>query len=382
MSSILRSFPTHLSKDVPLDTDIEVGFFRDLNIETVTINNIMLLNVAEQRSEKITLHYKNRVLKITPRYQLSPETHYKIEIVGGNDQGIRDITGEYMIQSYHSEFFTGKQVKVPTPRMISPVDLSEITGDIKFSWTPVDVADNYQLQISKSNTFDVLLWPPTNHYMISTEVIPDIKYEKNIQYYARLRAIDAKGVASAFTETVRYFYSGVDEQKPSGDREYVSLDYVKDLTALGGEMLFTLEKPYKPGIGQLTIHLNGLVVKNCSSPSLKDGEYREVDERTVILVDPLEVGDTIRFTIEGALKEEVEVERQNILHEKSELALLQEHFAGIVEVEVKHLKASLVSPKNGAVMVPDITRTIVNFSEPIDPSSINTDTLYFIVEKN
>ncbi|GAK42040.1 hypothetical protein TCA2_4532 [Paenibacillus sp. TCA20] len=381
MSLVLRTFPVHLSQKVDLDSDIEVTFLFDIFKESINTNNVMLLNLKTQKGEEISVVYKDKLLKILPARRLEPLTHYQVELVGGVEGGIRDITERPLLQSYKFEFVTGNETRMARPLITSPTDLSEITGDAKFTWLPVDRADHYELEISKSNTFDVLVWPHQNTGLIfDTQVVPDIDYQKGITYYARIRAVNIQGVKSAYSNPIRYHYDGIDETEPPPEKETINIDHVKTLQAEGGEVLFRMDKPYTPGIGQLSVYLNGMKLQPCSGPTVTDGDYREVDQYFMMFVEPLQAEDAIEFRIANAVKQDVLVGRETT--PASEIDTLRDYFAAQLEELAPVLAVSSVKPKNGSLMVTDLSSIIIEFSQEVDPKSIDEETVYVVSEKN
>jgi hypothetical protein len=391
MSFVLRTFPNHLAKDVPLDSVLQVFFMIDLNMEFVTPNNIILFNLDEQKHEPIELEYRNRVLTIRPVQKMSPLTHYQLELVDG-EKGIQDIAGNKLDSAYTIEFFTGDVLDLKAPVLISPTDLSEIRGDVRYSWMPVEKANHYELQISRSNTFDVLVWPITDHRIYNTEVVPAFAYQKG-QYYARVRAVDAEGTKSAWSNVIRLYYNGEDDLPEQPYMLPQGISHVQLLKAMGGETVFKFGRPYKPGTGQLSVYLNGMKVQPCSKNSL-DGDYREVDEYTVEFVEPLMEGDAIEFRIEGVSGEIVQPQQESHIltiqeHEQaegfaSELDHLQQHFLNLVKVQEIPLTIVSSKPADGAIHIPvdSIRQIVIEFSEDIDPNSIDSTTFYMVAQKN
>src|SRR5690606_28760952 len=114
----------------------DIYFFVDLSKGSVTEENIILFNLTEEKGESIRFEYQNRRLQIRPLQQLKPNTHYQIQLVGGRN-GLEDITGNKMEETYVSEFYTKESKRLAAPIMISPTDMAEITDDITFQWEPV-----------------------------------------------------------------------------------------------------------------------------------------------------------------------------------------------------------------------------------------------------
>lgn len=295
MSLVLKSLPVHLSQKVDLDTDIEVRFLFDILTESINTKNVMLLNLNTQKGEEIAVEYKDKLLKILPASRLSPLTHYQVELVGGVEGCIRDITDRPLLQSYKFEFVTGNETRMARPLLTAPTDLSEITGDVRFTWLPVDKADHYELEISRSNTFDVLVWPQEDTSLIfETQVTPVIDYRKGVTYYARIRAVNIQGIKSAYSDPIRYHYNGIDEVDP--------------------------ETPSVP-------------------------------------------------VVEGEATKPTEIDT------------LKDFFQSQQDGEVSPLTIKL-KPKDGTLMVKDISRIVIEFSESVDPDSISEETVYIVSEKN
>jgi len=212
MDFVLRTFPRHLSEDVACDTDIRVDFMVDLNSQLLREEHIVLWNVTEQKPVSIRYEYRSRTLIIKPRESLSPRMHYQLQLVGG-EKGIRDIIGRYMPESYQIEFFTKDVDGIKPPVLLTPTHLSEVTEKPTFTWSAVEHAYAYELQISSTNTFHNVTWPPSSQLIFGTSVKPDVKYERG-RYYARIRAIAEDGTKSAFSDVIQFYVNINDSQKP------------------------------------------------------------------------------------------------------------------------------------------------------------------------
>lgn len=206
MNFVRRVFPYHLSENVPVDAEIEIFFFLDLNQGTVTPENVLLFNLTEERSEEVEFEYEARRLKIKPIEDLKPNMHYQVQLVGGKD-GIKNIIGQEMAETYVSEFYTKKVKQIQPPRFITPTDMVEVTDDIRFEWRPVIDADYYELEVSRSNHFQHLVWPKKETPIYETSIIPHINYEPGT-YYARIRSVSYDGTKSHYSKPIRYYYKG------------------------------------------------------------------------------------------------------------------------------------------------------------------------------
>ena len=207
MNFVSKSVPHHLQEKVATDQQIDIFFFIDIHKGSLTADKVILFNLTEERSEDIAFEYSNRRLIIRPRKHLSQNTHYQIQLIGGRE-GIKDIMGRVMAESYQSEFYTSVATTIQPPTITSPTDLVEISGDVSFKWTPSPGAAYYEVEVSRTNTFQNLVWPASEVKIYETEVSPYINYEKGL-YYMRARSVNAEGKKSHYTKAIQYYYSGL-----------------------------------------------------------------------------------------------------------------------------------------------------------------------------
>lgn len=209
MNVIYKTIPVHTQEKVALDSPIEVYFMIDMNKNTIRPEHIILFNLQEQSVEPVTFTYHRRVLKITPTSKLTPNSHYQLQILGG-EKGIKDIAGRTMAQTYEVEFYTKDVEEIKPPRILAPTDLSVVREAAEIQLESIANADYYEVQISKSNTFQNVVWPTNGekvYRIAATSVIPDIPYTTGT-YYLRVRSVDIEGNASAWSPSVRYHYDG------------------------------------------------------------------------------------------------------------------------------------------------------------------------------
>jgi len=207
MRFVLRTDPIHLASKVPLDATIQVYFMIDLQVSCIKPENIILFNLESQASEPISLDYKNKILFIKPISPLQPKQHYQVELVGG-ENGIKDITGGVLDSSYTFEFYTDNVSTIQPPVFKYPALYASIP-ELKFQWEAVENAYFYELEISKSNTFNVLVWPLEESRIYDTSITPAVTLEKGIQYYARIRSVNQDGIKSAYSDPIQFLYEPV-----------------------------------------------------------------------------------------------------------------------------------------------------------------------------
>ncbi|QHW35668.1 Ig-like domain-containing protein (plasmid) [Paenibacillus rhizovicinus] len=212
MNFVMRSDPHHMAEGVAIDARIDVYFMVDLNVNTLAEGAVILYNLDEQKNLPIDFIYKGRVLAIQPKIPMSPLMHYQVQIIGGKD-GVKDITGKAMPDTYSVEFYTADAKGIKPPVLLSPTDLSEVRKGPQFSWEAAADAYYYELEISKSNTFDVLVWPTERMRIFETSILPNVLYAKG-GHYARIRTIRSDGARSAFSKPVQFMYSGEEQSQP------------------------------------------------------------------------------------------------------------------------------------------------------------------------
>lgn len=203
---IRRTFPGHLERNVPVNKELEIIFFVDLNKHEITSDKIKLFNLTEEKSIPIKYRYYNRKLSVKSIEPLQSNMHYQLQLIGG-PEGIVDITGAYMAESYSFEFFTSSEKRITAPVITSPIHMSEVRDSITFEWQPVEDAQYYELEVSRSNTFHNLEWPSEEIKIFETKITPHIEYKKG-SYYIRVRAVSITGIKSDYSKTIHVYYDG------------------------------------------------------------------------------------------------------------------------------------------------------------------------------
>lgn len=211
LNFILRTNPMHLEENIPLDKVIEVDLMVDLNRNEFNDSLVILYNITERKNIPIRAEYMSRSIKIYPLVELEPNMHYEVTLLGGDNKGLKTITGRYLEESYVFEFFTKDTNEIKPPTITSPTHLTEVYGDVTFEWITIPDAFYYELQVSKSNNFDLLVWPTEdNVHVYDGFATPDIAYTKGT-YYARMRSVDRDRVCSSWSEPIQFYYDGENE---------------------------------------------------------------------------------------------------------------------------------------------------------------------------
>lgn len=206
MIFVRRTFPGHMSENVACDSEIQVLFFKDIDASSITEDKVILFSLREEKSVPIRYRYSNQSLYIKPLRSLDSNAHYQVQIIGGAN-GILDIVGGAMAESYSFEFYTSSESRIDAPIITYPVNQENVSKDFHIKWTSVQDAYGYEVQVSKRNNFDVLKWPLKEGLVYETNVDPHIHMDKGA-YYVRVRAVSESGLKSDYSEVVQFFYSG------------------------------------------------------------------------------------------------------------------------------------------------------------------------------
>jgi|GEM_PF-3051673 len=320
MNVIYKTIPRHTEENIPLDQIIEIYFMIDIHKHSLRQENIILFNITEQIVEPISFEYQRRILKIRPTQKLKPNNHYQLQIVGG-ESGIKDITGRIMAQTYEVEFYTKDIENIKPPILFSPTDVSVIREPATFRFQPIEKAHYYELQISKSNTFHNLVWPTNGEKIYQASelsVTPNMSYETGT-YYARIRSVDENGIASSWSSVIQFYYDGAP----------------------------IIQEPEDIVIAS----------KEEDIPSKDTG----VSQRQVIL-KPM----------------------TQLQSKPSQLSALQKVFSAEMTNTFANLYVKSVTPKDKSVnnALANAKQIVIEFTENIDPQTINHTTCYVLAERN
>lgn len=207
MHVVFKTIPAHGAENVPLDQVIGFQLMVDIQASTINEDTVLLMNLTEQKVEPITFHYQNKRLEIAPNEPLQARMHYQVILVGG-EKGLKDITGRSMPQSYELEFVTGDSLNTKIPIIMQPVDRSVMQEAFTIQLEAIDDIRFFEVQISKSNTFQNVIWPTKEHaiYRLDQTVVkPDLVYEPGA-YYLRARSVNEQNISSAWSVPIRFYY--------------------------------------------------------------------------------------------------------------------------------------------------------------------------------
>ena len=178
---VLNISPNHQSSNVNVNSEIQITFSADINPASFNKNIVILedynkiyknINSLKDYSQysvvKGSISYKDKVLTFTSEEPLHTDTCYIIMLNGG----ITDITGNKMIKKHVSCFYTESVASFPRCEIVSPKYGSIVNAIPEFVWKN-QYSESYCFQISKTNTFELLLY---------NEIIPGNKIEENMRH--------------------------------------------------------------------------------------------------------------------------------------------------------------------------------------------------------
>lgn len=178
---VLNVSPNHQASNVNIHSSIEITFSADINPASFVKNIVVLedynkiyknINSLKDYSQysvvKGEISYRDKVLTYTPNEPFHTDTCYVVML----SDGITDITGNKMVKKHVSCFYTESVASFPRCEIISPKYGSIVNTIPEFVWKN-QCSESYIFQVSKSNTFELLL---------CNEVIPGNKIEELMRY--------------------------------------------------------------------------------------------------------------------------------------------------------------------------------------------------------
>lgn len=186
---VLEVSPSHHSTNVNVNGSIDITFSADINPATFVKNVVVLedfnkiyknINSLKDYSQysvvKGSISYKDKVLTYTPNEPFHTDTCYVVML----SDGITDITGNKMIKKHVSCFYTESVASFPRCEITSPKYGSIVSAIPEFVWKN-QCSESYIFQVSKSNSFELLL---------CEDIIPGNKLEDVIKYTPKFNAAE------------------------------------------------------------------------------------------------------------------------------------------------------------------------------------------------
>lgn len=203
---VLRAEPRPLAESVALDKPIEVVFARDLDMTQQVSHLVSLKNLDDLSEHPVQVEASPRFVKITPIFDMQPDAHYMVTINGG-PQGLLDVRGGRMPVSWTHEFHTSGEKALKTPELLQPAHNAYVKNGFELAWTPVKGADYYEVEVSRSKTFDPVVWPQFGQKHFESRVKPVLFAKGN--YFVRVRAVSGDRFSGYSTTSLFVLEDGV-----------------------------------------------------------------------------------------------------------------------------------------------------------------------------
>ncbi|MCD7910963.1 Ig-like domain-containing protein [Bacillus velezensis] len=236
----------------------------------------------------------------------------------GGMNGIKSITGHTMADTYEIEFYTKDVASIKPPRIFAPTHVSVVRDYVTFEFEKIQEADYYELEVSQSNAFQNLIWP-----LDGDKVFPmsDLKVTPYINY-----------------KTGQYY-----ARVRSVDKEGIKSAWSPTLSFYfdGNSNIEDAEDPISPEkdtLAKKTENTQKVILKtNSSQPK-----------------------------------------------ELTQLSQLQDALSETDETNATRLYVKSTTPKNSTVNnnKEKLKTIVIEFTEDIDPDSVNSLTCYLLEERN
>lgn len=195
---VLDVSPGQRASNVNVNTDVTVTFSADINPASFTKNIVVLedynhiyktvdslKDYSQFNVVRGSISYKDRVLTYIPNEPFHTNSCYIIML---ND-GITDITGNRMIKKHVSCFYTESVASFPRCEIVSPKYGAICDSIPEFQWRNQG-SESYQFQISKSNSFELLVYNqviPGNKIENTMRHLPDFQPKEGM-YHVRIKS--------------------------------------------------------------------------------------------------------------------------------------------------------------------------------------------------
>lgn len=193
--NVIKTIPESYSLNANVNSNIEIMFNLELNINTI-VNNIIILKDKERKYSldnldsvvidkdniiDVTTIYKNKCVTIRPQTAFEEDCRYLIYI---KENSIYDINGKVLEYKYIRYFDTEGTPTIRKCNITYPIDNSINKEVLKIEYENILNANKYLIQVSKSKCFSTLF----------LEEITDNNYiETNFPdglYYVRVKALN------------------------------------------------------------------------------------------------------------------------------------------------------------------------------------------------
>lgn len=234
--SVISTVPEAHQTNVNVNKTIEIKFSGDINKSTLN-NSIIVFEdyngiyngiTSLKSSEKFnivkgTLTYADRVIKFTPKEPFNVDTRYIVVL----NNTITDITGNKLLNKFVFAFNTEITKSYSSCNITYPSFGLIVNSVPEIQWKSLQ-APSYIMQISKSNTFEILLYETfiINNDEETITYTPNIPYKEGV-YYVRVKAEGGE-----WSEPCQFFIKEVTDAVVAQDdqsEEIYLADFLADL---------------------------------------------------------------------------------------------------------------------------------------------------------
>ncbi len=373
---ILSASITDGQSSTPQDIQIDIDLSEPLSAQSLSASHIYLADASDNRFPATTRMFGN-TLRVSPKGNLAGNETCTLNIIGG-ENGIFDTSGNRMQQSYAISFTTVDDSLSPTITGSWPANQSGISPNIKpfvvfsESINPATVSPlSFALTTLAGSPIQVSVELSNDHRTVL--INPDILLEPGVAYTLKLNS----GAPQIIQDL---------SNNPLGNSFQAQFTVGNDSAPPEVQSAF-------PDNGESRISLNATPVVqfnealdhsriNTDNVSLDDGNGKlpitVVSQKgnTEIAVFPtaqLEPGQNYILQIKGGSQGICDTQGNH---------LEQNKFFTFITSSDPHLPSALVSPINGHSAVPGIAPITAAFDEPIDPNTVNQDTVIVLDAAN
>lgn len=242
--SVISTTPNAYDTNVNINSSIEIKFSGDINRSTLNNSIIIFEDYAgvyngvtslksSDKFNRVTGNatYADRVLKFTPNQPFNIDMRYIVVV----NNTIQDITGNQLLNKYIFTFNTEITKSYPKCEIVYPT-YGLISGVIPTMQWNSQNAPSYILQVSKTNTFEVLTFETfvVGENVSVMEYKPDMPYKEGI-YYVRV-----KSEGGQWSEPCQFFIKEVTDAVVAAEDQSEEI-YLDDFLAGVSDELEILE---------------------------------------------------------------------------------------------------------------------------------------------
>lgn len=205
--------PRNGESGVSLDKIIVIKFLDDIDVDTITPENIILLSLVSRKEIPITYEYdfESRSLRIAPKIALTPNAQHKL-IIRGNVDGIRTIIGDCLPVSFDAEFTTGEAEEMKAPEIIYPLHRTIVDMPLEIKVKRKDKSEYAKVEVSDTSDFHKPLYSLATPMIFAFDtdellIKPDLTLPEG-RYFIRAQVMNEAGELSGYSDAIHIVTDG------------------------------------------------------------------------------------------------------------------------------------------------------------------------------